>query len=373
MKFEILKKDKKTAARAGQLSLAWGEVETPCFIPVGTQGTVKTITPEELKSLGAQIILANTYHLSLRPGIGIIESAGGLHRFMHWDGPILTDSGGYQVLSLAELRKISEDGVTFSDHIEGTLHHFTPEESVRIQQILGSDIVMAFDECPPYPCEYDYACKSLDLTLQWALRCRKSHTDGGQVLFGIVQGSVFKDLRQKGVEELERIGFAGYSIGGLSVGEPKLLMYEMVEYTASLLPFEKPRYLMGSGTPDDLVTQLAYGVDMLDCTVPTRYGRNGTVFTPRGKMVIRNAAYKDDHRPIDPECGCYVCRNYTRAYIRHLFNTGEILGMRLGTLHNLYFYLELMRNARRAIWEGTYDSFRKNFLEQFNSGVESKE
>ena len=349
--------------------LPHGEVDTPCFMPVGTQGTVKSITPEELRSLGAQIILANTYHLSLRPGIEIIERAGGLHQFMHWDGPMLTDSGGYQVLSLADLRKISEEGVTFSDHIEGTLHHLTPEKVIQIQQVLGSDIIMAFDECPPYPSEYDYACKSLELTLQWALKCRKSHIDGQQVLFGIVQGSVFKDLRRKSVEELEKIGFAGYGIGGLSVGEPKLLMFEMAEYTASLLPLDKPRYLMGTGTPDDIVTQLAYGVDMVDCTVPTRYGRNGSVFTDRGKMVIRNAIYKDDHRPIDEGCGCYVCRNYSRAYIRHLFNTGEMLGPRLGTFHNLHFYLKLMRKARRAISEGKYGKFQKEFLEEFKTGL----
>jgi len=373
MRFAIIAEDKNTAARVGRLKLPHGEVETPCFMPVGTQGTVKTITPEELKSLGAQIVLSNTYHLGLRPGIEIVKRAGGLHRFMHWDGPMLTDSGGYQVFSLADLRKISQEGVTFSDHIEGSLHHLTPEKSIEIQQGLGADIIMAFDECPPYPSEYDYACNSLELTLQWARKCRQSHTDGEQTLFGIVQGSVFKDLRLKSVDELEKIGFAGYGIGGLSVGEPKLLMFEVAEYTASLLPSEKPRYLMGTGTPDDIVRQIAFGVDMFDCSVPTRYGRNGSVFTRRGKMVVRNAVYKDDHRPLDEECGCYACRNFSRAYIRHLFNTGEILGMRLGTLHNLYFYLSLMKEARRAISEGRYDAFAKKFLEQFRMGVESSE
>ncbi|MDP8214605.1 MAG: tRNA guanosine(34) transglycosylase Tgt [Candidatus Euphemobacter frigidus] len=366
MIFSVIRKDKNTNARKGKLVLAHGEVDTPCFMPVGTQGAVKTITPEELKSLGAQIILSNTYHLGLRPGIEIIEKAGGLHAFMHWDGPILTDSGGYQVFSLADLRNISKEGVTFRDHIEGTLHTLTPEKSIRIQQALGADIIMAFDECPPYPSEYDYTCKSLDLTLQWALQSRESHTDGPQILFGIVQGSIFPDLRRKSVEELEGIGFAGYGIGGLSVGEPKSLMFEIAEYTAGLLPSEKPRYLMGTGTPDDLITQIAFGVDMFDCTVPTRYGRNGTVFTPYGKMVVRNARYRDDHRPIDEECGCYACRHYTRAYIRHLFNTGEILGNRLGTLHNLHFYLKLMKGARQAIAEGEYEKFKKEFLNNYS-------
>ena len=373
MEFKVLQKDTDTNARVGKLVLAHGEVDTPCFMPVGTQGAVKTITPEELKSLGAQIILGNTYHLGLRPGIEIIERAGGLHAFMHWDRPILTDSGGYQVFSLADLRKISKEGVTFRDHIEGTLHTLTPEKSIRIQQALGADIIMAFDECPPYPSPYDYTCQSLELTLQWALQSRESHADGRQVLFGIVQGSVFKDLRQKSVEGLEEIGFAGYGIGGLSVGEPKDLMFEMAEYTAGLLPADKPRYLMGTGTPVDLVTQVAYGVDMFDCTVPTRYGRNGTVFTPYGKLVVRNAEFKNDHRPIDEECGCYACRHYTRAYIRHLFNTGEILGNRLGTLHNLYFYQELIRRARQAIREGRYDKYQEEFFSRFGRNSEAGE
>ena len=368
MKFAVENRDKKTAARTGKLSLSHGEVETPCFMPVGTQGTVKTITPEELKDLGAQIILANTYHLSLRPGVEIVKNAGGLHQFMHWDRPILTDSGGYQVFSLADLRKITEEGVTFRDHIEGTLHHLTPRRVVEIQQGLGSDIIMPLDECPSYPSEYDYACQSLALTLKWALQCRKIHRDGRQALFGIVQGSFFKDLRRRSVEELEKIGFAGYSIGGLSVGEPKPLMFEMAEYTLALLPEDKPRYLMGSGTPDDIITQIAFGADMFDCTVPTRYGRNGSVFTPRGKLVIRNAAYKDDHRPIDEDCRCYTCRHYSRAYLRHLFNTGEILGARLATLHNLYFYLRMMRDARRAIERGIYGQFQKDFFSKFFQG-----
>ncbi len=367
MKFKVIKQDHNTAARVGKLRLEHGEVDTPCFMPVGTQATVKTMTPEELKDLGAQIILGNTYHLGLRPGIDIIKNAGGLHNFMHWDRPILTDSGGYQIFSLSDLREISEEGVSFRDHIEGTLHHLTPARSIEIQQALGSDIIMAFDECPPYPSEYEYMKKSLELTLNWARQCRRAHRDGRQALFGIVQGSVFNDLRAGCIAGLEEIGFAGYGIGGLSLGEPKPLMFEIAEYTAGLLPENKPRYLMGSGTPDDIITQVAYGVDMFDCTVPTRYGRNGSVFTPRGRMTVRNAAFKDDHRPIDDACGCYACRHFTRAYIRHLFNTGEILGHRLATIHNLYFYLTMMKDVRQAIEEGQYEAFQKEFLKAFRS------
>ena len=371
MEFKVLQKDTGTNARLGKLVLAHGDVDTPCFMPVGTQATVKATTPEELKELGTQMILGNTYHLGLRPGIEIIKKAGGLHKFMHWDRPILTDSGGYQVFSLADLREITPEGVTFRDHIEGSLHTLTPEKSIRIQQALGADVIMVFDECPGYPVDYDYTCKSLELTLQWALQSRKAHTDGSQILFGIVQGSVYKDLRKKSIEGLEEIGFAGYGLGGLSVGEPKDLMFELAEYTVGIMPSDKPRYIMGTGTPEDLITQIGYGADMFDCTVPTRYGRNGTVFTPYGKLVVRNARYKDDHRPIDEECGCYACRNYSRAYIRHLFNTGEILGNRLGTLHNLYFYQDFMRKARLAIEGGVYGKFQKEFLSRFkrNSGT----
>ncbi len=373
MKFKVLKQDGDTAARTGRLELAHGTVDTPCFMPVGTQATVKAVTPEELKEAGIQIILGNTYHLGLRPGIEIVKNAGGLHSFMHWDRPILTDSGGYQVFSLADLREISREGVVFRDHIAGSLHTLTPEKSIEIQQALGADIIMAFDECPPYPSDRDYTCQSLDLTLQWAAQSRKSHTDGRQVLFGIVQGGLHRDLRRKSVEGLEEIGFAGYGIGGLSVGEPQDQMFEMAEYTAALLPEAKPRYLMGTGTPDELVIQAGFGVDMFDCTVPTRYGRNGLVFTRRGKLVVRNAGYKNDHRPLEEGCGCYACRNYTRAYIRHLFNIGEILAHRLATIHNLFFYQELMREARRAIEVGSYGKFQKEFLEGFQSTSDSSD
>ena len=376
MKFTVLKKDPATPARTGRLELAHGTVDTPCFMPVGTQATVKSVTPEEVAETGAQIILGNTYHLGLRPGIEIVKNAGGLHSFMHWDRPILTDSGGYQIFSLADLREISKEGVVFRDHIEGTLHTLTPAKSIEIQQVLGADIIMAFDECPPYPSARDYTCQSLDLTLQWAAQSRKSHTDGRQVLFGIVQGGLFRDLRRRCVEGLEEIGFAGYGIGGLSLGEPKEIMFELAGYTASLLPEAKPRYLMGTGAPDELVIQAGFGVDMFDCTVPTRYGRNGSVFTREGKLVVRNAAYKNDHRPLEEGCGCYACRHYTRAYIRHLFNTGEILAHRLATIHNLYFYQELMRAVRRSIEKGSYGKFQKDFLESFRSessgyGIES--
>jgi len=373
MKFTVLKNDPATAARTGRLELAHGVVETPCFMPVGTLGTVKSVTPEELQEAGAQMILANTYHLGLRPGIEIVKNAGGLHSFMHWDRPILTDSGGYQVFSLADLREISREGVVFRDHIAGSLHTLTPEKSIRIQQALGADVIMAFDECPPYPSGRDYTCQSVDLTLQWAAQSRKSHTDGRQVLFGIVQGGIYRDLRKKSLEGLQEIGFSGYGIGGLSVGEPREIMYELAEYTAGLLPAEKPRYLMGTGAPDELVTQIAFGVDMFDCTIPTRYGRNGSVFTGEGKLVVRNAGYKDDHRPLEEGCGCFACRHYTRAYIRHLFNTGEILAHRLATIHNLYFYQELMRKARRAIEEGNYRKFQKDFLIGFQSGSEASD
>jgi len=371
MEFKIIASDGKTSARRGRLELLHGAVDTPCFMPVGTQAAVKAMTPEELESLGAQIILSNTYHLNIRPGVDVIAEAGGLHRFMGWSKPILTDSGGYQVFSLCDLREIDREGVTFRDHLDGSLRRLSPEESIRIQRELGADIIMAFDDCPPYPSDYDYACQSLELTLQWARTCRQSHLDGDQTLFGIVQGSVFEDLRLRSVEELENIGFQGYAIGGLSLGESKSLMFEFAQYTASLLPEEKPRYLMGSGTPEEIVSQIAFGVDMFDCTVPTRYGRNGTVFTPDGKMVVRNAAFKRDHRPLVEGCGCYACRRFTRAYIRHLYNTKEILGARLGSLHNLYFYFNLMAEARAAISEERFGIFQRDFLERYRGEKEA--
>ena len=373
MEFVIEARDPATRARAGRLVLARGEVETPCFMPVGTQGTVKGMTPDELQGLGAQIILANAYHLSLRPGIEVVSRAGGLHRFMHWDRPILTDSGGYQVMSLADLRTISPEGVVFRDHLTGDLHTLTPARSIEIQRKLKSDILMAFDECPPYPCDHDYACQSLSLTLEWALQSRRSHEDGRETLFGIVQGGLFPDLRRKSVEGLEKIGFQGYGIGGLSVGEPKELMYEMADFSAACLPEGKPRYLMGSGTPEDLVVQIAFGADMFDCVLPTRYGRNGSVFTPDGRLTLKNARHKDEHVPIDENCSCFACRNFTRAYLRHLYHAGEILGLRLGTTHNLHYYFRLMEDARSAIREGRFARFQKAFLERYRAGSSASE
>ncbi|MDP8246565.1 MAG: tRNA guanosine(34) transglycosylase Tgt [Candidatus Tritonobacter lacicola] len=365
MSFEVLVKDKTTRARRGRLETPHGVIETPVFMPVGTQGTVKTLTPEELKEVGAEIILGNTYHLSLRPGIDIIRLAGGLHEFMHWDGPILTDSGGYQVFSLSRLRKITEEGVAFRSHIDGSPHFIGPGEAMAYQQAFGSDIMMVFDECGPYPCELDYARRSTDLTLKWALHCKRLHDNRDQMLFGIVQGGTFRDLRRRCAEELVDIGFDGYAIGGLSVGEPRDLTWEITDLTASLLPEDRPRYFMGFGKPDEMMDAIALGVDMFDCIIPTKCGRTGTAFTLSGKVVVKNSAYREDMRPIDPGCSCYVCRNYSRAYIRHLFNTGEILALRLVSFHNLHYYMSLITEARRAISSGEFESFRRKVHAQY--------
>lgn len=353
-------------ARRGELKTPHGVVETPIFMPVGTQATVKTMTPEEVRDVGGRLILSNTYHLYLRPGHRLVAEAGGLHRFMHWDGPILTDSGGFQVFSLGPLRKVEEDGVWFRSHIDGSEHYFSPEKAVEIQEALGSDIAMAFDECAPYPCTHDYALEAVNRTTRWAKRCRIVHRREGQALFGIIQGGVFRDLREKSTYELLEIGFPGFGIGGLSVGEPKDLMYESLENTIPLIPADRPRYLMGVGSPDCLLEGVARGVDMFDCVLPTRIARNGTVFTREGKLVVRNAEYARDYGPLDPECGCYTCRNYTRAYVRHLIKSNEILGVRLTTIHNLYFILNLMHNIRVAIDEGRFSAYKKEFLSRFN-------
>ena len=332
-------------------------------MPVGTQATVKTMSPQDLTELGAEIILSNTYHLFLRPGHELIREFGGLHGFMNWQRPILTDSGGFQVFSLADLRKITDEGVTFQSHLDGGAKHvITPEAAIGIQEALGADIIMAFDECIPYPATRDYAQEALDRTLQWAERCRAAKQDRGQALFGIVQGGMYPELRKRSAEALVATGFDGYAIGGLSVGETKPLMYEMVEATAPSLPEDHPRYLMGVGTPEDLVECVDRGIDMFDCVMPTRNARNGTFFTSFGRVVIRNARYERDPGPIDPECGCSTCRNFSRAYLRHLFNAGEVLALRLGTVHNLYFYLNLMREVRRNIELGTFGEFKKAFL-----------
>ncbi|HHV19327.1 MAG TPA: tRNA guanosine(34) transglycosylase Tgt [Thermoanaerobacterales bacterium] len=354
MKFDVLKKTAKTSARLGVLKTHHGSFNTPIFMPVGTQATVKTMTPDELKKIGAKIILSNTYHLYLRPGHELVREAGGLHKFMNWEGSILTDSGGFQVFSLGDLREIKEEGVTFRSHIDGSVHFIGPETSIEIQNALGADIIMAFDECIPYPATYEYVLESVKRTTRWAERCQKAHNNNkDQTLFGIVQGGMYKDLRQKSALDLVSLEFNGYAIGGLSVGEPKKVMYEMLDYTVPLLPNDKPRYLMGVGAPDDLFEGVIRGIDMFDCVLPTRIARNGTVFTKNGKLVVRNAAYARDFSPLDPYCDCYACKNYMRAYIRHLINANEILGIRLTTIHNLHFLISLMKQIQKAI-EGDY-------------------
>jgi queuine tRNA-ribosyltransferase len=374
--FKLIHKDKSTNARLGKLTTAHGEINTPVFMPVGTQGTVKAISTEELKTIGAEIILGNAYHLYLRPGLDIIEKAGGLHKFMGWDRPILTDSGGYQIFSLATLRKLSEDGAEFSSHIDGSRHFITPKKAVDIQRILCSDIMMTLDECVHYPAARDYVEQSLRLTTKWA-RISKEYLEGcrvkgvgcreKQLLFGIVQGSTYLDLRKKAVEDLLEIGFDGYAIGGVSVGEPEKLIHEVAAYTASLLPQDKARYLMGLGTPPDIVEAIANGVDMFDCVVPTRNGRNGQAFTWDGDMQLRNAEFKADFRPVDNTCECFACKNHTRAYIRHLFNTEELLGLRLVSLHNLHFYVKLIELSREAIREDRFGDFKKQFLNRYKN------
>ena len=359
--YELIRQCPETGARAGRLHTPHGSFDTPMFMPVGTQGTVKTLSPEELHTMGAGIILGNTYHLFLRPGHEIVKKAGGLHRFMNWDGAILTDSGGFQVFSLGALRKISEEGVAFRSHHDGSKQFLSPEKSMEIQMALGSDIAMAFDECTPYPADYEYACRSMRLTTRWAKRCQAVHNREDQALFGIVQGGMYADLRQESAEQLVAMDFPGYAIGGLSVGEPKPLMYEVLEQTVPFLPQNKARYLMGVGTPDCLVEGVARGIDMFDCVFPTRVARNGTAITSQGRVVIRNAAYIEDFMPLDPECDCYTCRNYSRAYLRHLIRCDEIFGLRLMSLHNLHYLIKLMHQIRTAIIDGNYPEFRKLF------------
>jgi queuine tRNA-ribosyltransferase len=361
MKFELIAKDPGSAARLGSLTTTHGRIDTPIFMPVGTQATVKAMTPEELVEVGSQIILANTYHLYLRPGHDLIGRLGGLHRFMHWDRPILTDSGGFQVFSLGELRKITEEGVKFRSHIDGSRHFISPEVSIAIQEALGSDIAMVFDECPPYPAPYSYVKKSLELTTRWAKRSKDAHTREDQALFGIVQGGMHPELRRESAQQLTDIGFDGYALGGLSVGEEKPVMYEMMQACSDILPEETPRYIMGIGAPEDLIEGIYTGFDMFDCVMPTRNARNGALFTSTGRINIKAAVFTEDQGPIDPECGCYVCKNYSRAYLRHLYRSQEILASRLNTWHNLHFYLNLMNQARQAIAEGRFVGFRKEF------------
>ena len=365
--YELIQKDEATGARAGILHTPHGSFPTPIFMPVGTQASVKGVSPDELRDLGAGVILSNTYHLFLRPGMDLIKEAGGLHKFMHWDRAILTDSGGFQVFSLGDLRKITEEGVTFRSHIDGSKKFLSPEISMQAQMCFGSDIVMAFDECVPYPADYDYAKASTERTQRWAERCKKVMTAPNQGLFGIVQGGMYKDLRKWHAAKLVEMDLPGYAVGGLSVGEPPELMYEMLEYSTSLLPENKPRYLMGVGTPDHLVEGVARGIDMFDCVYPTRVARNGMAMTWDGRLVMKNAALEHDHHVIEEGCGCYACRNgYTRSSRRHLVRAGEIFGLRLLSLHNLWFLEEFMRRMRKAILEGTFPQFRAEFMEQYD-------
>ncbi len=376
--FKVIHQDKNSNARAGVLQTAHGELRTPVFMPVGTQATVKTISNKELLKAGAQILLSNTYHLHLRPGEKLIGQAGGLHRFMNWSKPILTDSGGFQIFSLSNFSKVKENGVEFKSHLDGSKLFLTPEDVVRIQHTLGSDILMPLDECLCYPSEKQAAKKSLEITNTWAARSKAAwmkancQTDYGKesLLFGIVQGGTYAELRKQAVSRLLEIDFPGYSIGGLSVGEPNELMYEILTATVPALPLDKPKYLMGVGLPMDLFEAVSQGVDMFDCVVPTRNGRNATVFTPHGKLLLRGASYIRDFRPIDEKCPCYACRTHTRSYLRHLFNTEEYLAGRLASLHNLTFFIQLLSLMRQAIEQNRFVEFRRDFERNFNPGIE---
>lgn len=364
--YEHIKTCKQSGARLGRVHTPHGTFDTPMFMPVGTLATVKTMSPEELKEMGAGIILSNTYHLWLRPGEDIVEEAGGLHQFMNWDQGILTDSGGFQVFSLSDLREIDEEGVHFRNHLNGEKLFLTPEKSIHIQNALGSDIMMAFDECPPYPAERDYLKSSLERTSRWAERCLAANKrPSEQAIFGIVQGGVYEDLRKQSAAELTSLDFPGYAVGGLSVGEPKDLMYEALEFTTPLLPTNKPRYLMGVGSPDALIEGAIRGIDMFDCVLPTRIARNGTCMTSNGRLVVRNGKYARDFRPLDENCDCHVCRTYTRAYIRHLVKANETFGFRLTTYHNLYFLIKLMERVRQAIRDDRLLDFKEEFFEQY--------
>jgi queuine tRNA-ribosyltransferase len=369
IEFTLEARDPQSAARAGRLVTPHGVVETPVFMPVGTQGSVKAVSQEDLRELGASIILGNAYHLYLRPGTGVLEQAGGLHRFMSWDRPILTDSGGFQVFSLKGLNKVTEDGVTFQSHLDGSRHVFTPERAIDIQISIGADIIMCFDECTSHPALHGAAAESMRMTAKWAARCKdrwlERSADGRQALFGIVQGSTYEDLRKESAQRTVEIGFPGYAIGGVSVGESKEEMYAAVDWAAPLLPEDKPRYLMGVGTPEDMLEAIERGVDMFDCVMPTRNARNGSLFTSSGRINIKNAQYANDFGPLDPECDCPTCRTYSRAYLSHMYRSGEILALRLNTLHNLRFMVSLAAIVRRAIQAGRFREFKGAFLSRY--------
>ena len=365
VKYELIKECSATGARLGKLHTPHGVFDTPMFMPVGTQATVKTISPEELYDMEAQVILANTYHLFLRPGEELVKKAGGLHKFMNYKNAMLTDSGGFQVFSLASIRKIKEEGVSFRSHLDGSSKFLSPEISMQIQEALGADIAMAFDECIPYPADFEYAKASTERTSRWAQRCLDAHTREDQALFGIVQGGMYPELRKSSAEALTKMDFAGFGIGGLSVGEPKSLMYEILAETTKYLPKDKARYLMGVGTPDCMVESVALGVDMFDCVYPTRVARNGTAMITEGRLVVRNAQYAEDFRPIDENCTCYTCRNFSRAYIRHLFHAKEIFALRLLSIHNLHFLLDFAKKMRTAIAEDKFVEFKNKFLAEF--------
>ena len=364
--YELLHIDKNSGARRGVVHTPHGDIQTPIFMPVGTQATVKAMSPEELKDeVKAQIILANTYHLYFRPGHELIKEASGLHKFMNWDRPILTDSGGFQVFSLSGLRKITEEGVTFNSHLDGSKHLFTPEKVMEIEEALGADIIMAFDECCPYPSTYEYTKKSMERTTRWAVRCKQAHKTENQGLFGIIQGGFYKELRKNSVKDLIGLDFPGYAIGGISVGEPKTEFLDILRFTTPLMPENKPRYLMGVGTPDYLIEASLAGIDMCDCVLPTRLARHGTALTSKGKLVIRNNNFARDWNKLDDECDCYTCKNYTRAYLRHLVKTNEILGMRLLSLHNLRFLTKLMERVRIEIEHDNLLAFREEFYQKY--------
>lgn len=373
LKFSVINKDKNSKARAGFFETDHGVVETPAFMPVGTQGTVKAVNQDYLeKDINAQIILSNTYHLYLRPGTEVLEKAGGLHKFMNWRKPILTDSGGYQVYSLSSLRKLKEDGVEFRSHLDGSTHFFSPEKVIKIQRSIGSDIMMVLDECTPYPCDYEYAKKSTELTSKWAILNKEAFEntkplyDHNQFLFGIIQGSVYEDLRESSAKDLLQNNFDGYAIGGLAVGEPTEMMYDITNFTTDFMPEDKPRYLMGVGRPENILESIDRGIDMFDCVMPTRNARHGVLFTNSGVLTLTNAKFKDDFEKVDENCKCYTCQNYSRAYLRHLFNSGELLALQLASIHNLHFYISMMSEARKRILEGSFKEWKNKTMKKIS-------